>query len=33
MPGKHCDTEVKQHVANMMTVITTSTFALYAAEK
>tara|TARA_Y100001937_G_scaffold32825_1_gene46785 strand:- start:241 stop:444 length:204 start_codon:yes stop_codon:yes gene_type:complete len=23
----------KQHIANMMTVITTSTFALYAAEK
>ncbi len=31
--GKVCDAEVKQHIANMMTVITTSTFALYAAEK
>ena len=28
-----CDSETKQHIANMMTVITTSTFALYAAEK
>ena len=28
-----CDKDVKQHIANMMTVITTSTFALYAAEK
>ena len=28
-----CDTDTKQHIANMMTVITTSTFALYAAEK
>ena len=28
-----CDADVKQHIANMMTVITTSTFALYAAEK
>ena len=33
MPGRKCDSETKQHVANMMTVITTSTFALYAAEK
>jgi len=33
MPGKQCDSDVKQHIANMMTVITTSTFALYAAEK
>jgi len=33
MPGKKCDSDVKQHIANMMTVITTSTFALYAAEK
>ena len=33
MPGKICDADVKQHIANMMTVITTSTFALYAAEK
>ena len=28
-----CDEADKQHIANMMTVITTSTFALYAAEK
>ena len=28
-----CDSVTKQHIANMMTVITTSTFALYAAEK
>ena len=27
------DSDVKQHIANMMTVITTSTFALYAKEK
>ena len=33
MPGKICDADGKQHIANMMTVITTSTFALYAAEK
>ena len=33
MPGKIWDSDVKQHLANMMTVITTSTFALYAAEK
>ena len=33
MPGKICDSDVQQHIANMMTVITTSTFALYAAEK
>ena len=33
LPGKSCDSETKQHIANMMTVITTSTFALYAAEK
>ena len=33
MPGKVCHSDVKQHIANMMTVITTSTFALYAAEK
>ena len=33
LPGKSCNSEVKQHIANMMTVITTSTFALYAAEK
>ena len=33
MPGKVCDSDVKQHIANMMTVIPTSTFALYAAEK
>ena len=25
-----CDSDTKQHIANMMTVITTSTFALYA---
>ena len=31
--AKSCDSDVKQHIANMMTVITTSTFALYAAEK
>ena len=31
--AKSCDNDVKQHIANMMTVITTSTFALYAAEK
>jgi len=30
---KQCDPDTKQHIANMMTVITTSTFALYAAEK
>ena len=28
-----CAEADKQHIANMMTVITTSTFALYAAEK
>ena len=28
-----CDADTEQHIANMMTVITTSTFALYAAEK
>ena len=28
-----CDSDTKKHIANMMTVITTSTFALYAAEK
>ena len=28
-----CNDSDKQHIANMMTVITTSTFALYAAEK
>ena len=28
-----CNDADKQHIANMMTVITTSTFALYAAEK
>ena len=28
-----CDSDTQQHIANMMTVITTSTFALYAAEK
>jgi len=33
LPSKTCDSDVKQHIANMMTVITTSTFALYAAEK
>ena len=33
MPGKVCDADVKQHIANMMTVITTSTLAMYAAEK
>ena len=33
MLGKVCDSDVKQHIANMITVITTSTFALYAAEK
>ena len=33
MPGRECNSETKQHIANMMTVITTSTFALYAAEK
>ena len=30
---KQCDSDTKQHIAHMMTVITTSTFALYAAEK
>ena len=30
---KQCDSDTKQHISNMMTVITTSTFALYAAEK
>ena len=30
---KQFDSDTKQHIANMMTVITTSTFALYAAEK
>ena len=30
---KQGDSDTKQHIANMMTVITTSTFALYAAEK
>ena len=30
---KQCDSDPKQHIANMMTVITTSTFALYAAAK
>ena len=30
---KQCDSDTKQQNANMMTVITTSTFALYAAEK
>ena len=24
LPGKQCDADVKQHIANMMTVITTS---------
>ena len=33
MPGRECNSETKQHIANMMTVITTSTFALYAPEK
>ena len=33
MPGKISDADVKPHLANIMTVITTSTFALYAAEK
>jgi len=33
LPVKSCDSETKQYIANMMTVITTSTFALYAAEK
>ena len=33
LPDKECDSDTKQHIANMMTVITTSTFALYAAEK
>jgi len=33
MPSKSCDGESKQYIANMMTLITTSTFALYAAEK
>lgn len=33
MPNKSCDGEAKQYIANMMTLITTSTFALYAAEK
>ena len=28
-----CGEADKQHIANMITVITTSTFALYAAEK
>ena len=31
--ANRCDSDTKQHIANMMTVITTSTFALYAAEK
>ena len=31
--SNRCAEADKQHVANMMTVITTSTFALYAAEK
>ena len=31
--SNRCAEEDKQHIANMMTVITTSTFALYAAEK
>ena len=30
---KQCDSDPKQNIANMMPVITTSTFALYAAEK
>ena len=30
---KQCDSATKQHIVNMMTIITTSTFALYAAEK
>ena len=30
---KQCDSDTKQNIANRMTVITTSTFALYAAEK
>ena len=30
---KQCDSDTKQNISNMMTVITTSTFALYAAEK
>ena len=33
IPGKTCDSDVKQHIENMKTGITTSTFALYAAEK
>ena len=33
MPGRTCDSETKHHIAIMMTVITSSTFALYAAEK
>tara|TARA_B100001063_G_scaffold36390_1_gene29917 strand:+ start:240 stop:431 length:192 start_codon:yes stop_codon:yes gene_type:complete len=33
LPTKSCDSETKQYISNMMTVITTSTFALYAAEK
>jgi hypothetical protein len=31
--SNRCAEADKQHIANMMTVITTSTFALYAAEK
>ena len=30
---KQCDSDHERNIANMMTVITTSTFALYAAEK
>ena len=30
---KQCDSDTKQNISNMMTVITTSTYALYAAEK
>ena len=33
MHAKVCDSDVNQHIANIMTVITTYTFALYAAEK
>tara|TARA_B100000902_G_C26932658_1_gene727116 strand:+ start:196 stop:387 length:192 start_codon:yes stop_codon:yes gene_type:complete len=33
LPSKSCDSETKQYIFNTMTVITTSTFALYAAEK
>ena len=34
LPGaKPCDADVKQHIANMMSVISTSTLGLYAEDK